>query len=94
MSLRLTYGTVRESQRRAIYVVRVHDELLDPPEIDDLSARMRDRLAWRGEPIAEVVIVHGDSKETLRLFGDAHAVSLARAAMFNAQIAWSPIKLD
>ena len=37
MSLRLSYGTVRESPRQAIYAVRVHDEILDLPEIDDIN---------------------------------------------------------
>ena len=38
-------------------------------EIDDVAVRMRERLAHRGEPLADVVIVQGDAKATLRLFG-------------------------
>ena len=49
MSLRLSYGTVRESPRRAIHVVRVEDEILEPREIADLAERMRERLQSRGE---------------------------------------------
>jgi hypothetical protein len=34
------------------------------------------------------------SIETLRLFGEGHAVTVVRAALFNAAIAWSPLQLD
>jgi hypothetical protein len=30
MPYRLSYGTVRESPRQAIYIVRVHDAILEP----------------------------------------------------------------
>jgi hypothetical protein len=40
------------------------------------------------------VIVQGDSKETLRLFGETHAVGRVRAALFNAAVSWSPLQLD
>jgi hypothetical protein len=85
---------VRESRRRAIHVVRVNGEILDWPEIDELAERMRERLANRGEPTAEVVVVQGYSKETLRLFGDPYSVNCVRAAMFNAAVRWSPLQLD
>jgi hypothetical protein len=52
--LHLSYGTVRESPRKVIHVVRVHDEILELHEADDLAARMRERMAHRGEPSAEV----------------------------------------
>lgn len=94
MTTRLSYGTVRESQRRAIFVVRVLDELLEPDDIEAIDQRMREKLTSRGEPTAEVVVVQGDSKETLRLFGDPHAISRVRAAMFSAAISWKPIELD
>ena len=94
MSYRLSYGTVLESRRRAIHVVRVNDEILDWPAIDQLAERMRERLANRGEPTAEVVVVQGRNRETLRLFGDPHSVCLVRAAMFNAAVRWSPLTLD
>ena len=91
--LRLCYGTVRESQRQVIYALCVHDAILDLPEIDDLASRMRERLAHRGEPSAEIVVVQGDSKETLRLFGSPYSVNRVRTAMFSAAIRWTPIEL-
>ena len=69
MSHRLTYGVVRDGPRRVIHAVRVQDEILDTPEIADIAERMRERLASRGETIADVVVIQGDRKETLRLFG-------------------------
>jgi len=94
MSQRLSYGTVRESPRRAIYAVRVHDELLELPEIDDLAERMREKLHMRGEIASDIVVVQGDAKETLRLYGMPHSVARVRTAMFNAAIHWRPIELD
>jgi hypothetical protein len=91
--LRLSYGTVRLSQRQVIYALRVHDALLDLREIDDLMTRMRERLAHRGEPVAEIVVVQGDAKETLRLFGAPYSVNRVRAAMFSAAIRWMPYDL-
>jgi hypothetical protein len=93
-SLRLFYGTVRESQRQVIYALRVYDAILDLPEIDDLAHRMRERLAHRGEPSAEIVVVQGDTKETLRMFGSPYSVNRVRNAMFNAAIRWTPIELS
>jgi hypothetical protein len=40
------------------------------------------------------VLVQGDSKEDLRLFGESHAVARVRAALFNAAVSWSPLQLD
>jgi hypothetical protein len=94
MTYRLSYGTVLESPRRAIHVLRVEDEILTLREIEDLAERMRERLQHRGELIAEVVIVQGRGKETLRLFGDPHAVTRVRAAMFNAAVSWTPFTLE
>ncbi|MGB6348464.1 MAG: hypothetical protein WBG10_00400 [Pseudolabrys sp.] len=91
---RLSYGTVRESQRQVIYAVRVHDVFLELDEIDDIVSRMRERLAHRGEPSADVVVVQGDAKETLRLFGTPYSVNRVRAAMFGAAIRWTPIELN
>ena len=91
--MRLSYGTVRESTRQVIYAVRVHDALLDPHEVDDLVDRMREHLAHRGEPSAEVVVVQGDDKETLSLRGIPYSVNRVRAAMFSAAIRWIPIDL-
>jgi len=94
MSLPLSYATVRESRRRAIHVVRVEDYILEEPEIAELAERMRERLQSRGELTAEVVVVQGYSKETLRYFGDSYAVARVRAALFNAAVSWSPIVLE
>lgn len=89
----LSYATVRETPRQVIYAVRVHDAILELPEIDDIAARMRERLAHRGELNADVVVVQGQGKETLRLFGTPYSVSRVRAAMFNAAVSWTPLEL-
>ena len=94
MALRLSYGIVRDTPRRVIHVVRVQDEILDTPEIADVAERMRERLASRGEPLADVVVVQGGAKETLRLFGAAYSVGRVRAALFNAALSWSPLELE
>ena len=94
MSLRLSYGIVRDAPRRVIHVVRVQDELLDTPEIADVADRMRERLASRGETMADVVVIQGEAKETLRLFGEGYSVGRVRAALFNAALSWSPLELD
>jgi 2-methylcitrate dehydratase PrpD len=94
MSHRLSYGTVRDTQRQAIYVVRVQDEILDLIAVDDIATRMRERLAHRGQIPADVVVVQGRGKETLRLFGGSYSVSRVRAAMFNAAVSWNPLELD
>ena len=91
--MRLTYGTVRDSPRTVIYAVRIHDALLQPDETNEVASRMRERLAHRGETVAEVVVVQGGDQETLRLFGEAYSVSRVRAAMFNAAIHWAPLDL-
>jgi len=94
MAVQFSHGTVRELLRRAIHVLRVNGEILDLMEIEEIAERMRVRLAHRGEAIAEVVVVQGNTKETLRLFGDSYSVSRVRAAMFNAAITFAPIVLD
>jgi hypothetical protein len=93
VSHRLTYGIVRESPRRVIHVIRVLDEILELSELDDIAERMRERLQNRGELAADVVVIQGDSKETLRLRGFPYSVSRVRTAMFNAALTWSPIEL-
>ena len=55
---------------------------------------MREKMLERGESAADVVVVEGEAKETLRLHGAPHAVARVRAAMFNAAISWTPIELD
>jgi hypothetical protein len=94
MSHRLVYCTVRESKHRVIYVVRVQDEILEPFELENIAELMRDKLAARGELMAEVVTVQGTSRETLRLSGSPYSVSRVRAALFNAAVSWAPIDLD
>ena len=94
MSHRLSYGTVRDAPRRLIHVVRVQDEILEAHEIADIAERMRERLAARGETLADIVVIQGDAKETLRLFGAGYSVGRVRAAMFNAALSWAPIELD
>ena len=95
MSWKLLYAAVREHSRKVIHVVRVADALLEADEIDDLAERMRQRaLAKHGEQSADIVVVQGDDKETLRLFGEPYAVARVRAAMFNAAIRWQDFALD
>jgi hypothetical protein len=92
--LHLSYGTVRESQRKVIHAVRVHDQILELYEADGLAARIRERLAHRGEPAAEVMVVQGSSKDTLRLFGTPYSVNRVRTAMVNAAFRWTPLEID
>ena len=93
MSYRLSYAVVREP-RHTIHVVRVHDEILEPHEVDDIVARISERLEARGEVNPDVVVMQGGSKDTLRLFGIPYSVTRVRAAMFNAAVSWLPIDLD
>ena len=53
------YGTVRESPRTAIYVVRVKDDVIDDVEADAIAARMREKLLSRGESATDIVVVQG-----------------------------------
>ena len=95
MTFKLVHGTVFDSPRRVIHVVRVVDEILDFAEIDDIAEKVRNyALSRHGEQAANVVVVQGSSKETLRLFGDPRAKALVRAALFNAAVSWSPVTLD
>jgi hypothetical protein len=95
MTYKLVQGTVFDSPRRVIHVVRVVDEILDFAEIDDIAEKMRNyALSRHGEQAANVVVVQGSGKETLRLFGDPRAKTLVRAALFNAAVSWSPLTLD
>ena len=95
MTYKLVHGTVFDGPRQIIHVVRVVDEILDLAEIDDIAEKMRNfALSRHGEQAANVVVVRRNSKETLRLFGDSHAKTLVRAALFNAAVTWSPLTLD
>jgi translation initiation factor 1 (eIF-1/SUI1) len=93
MSYRLTVATVRESRRAAIYVVRIDGTDVDEHDVGEVAERMREKLESRGEIAADVVVVQGGGKETLRLHGSSYSVSKVRAAMFNAAITWQPIDL-
>jgi hypothetical protein len=95
MTYRLVYAAVREHPRKVIHVVRVIGALLEADDIDQIGARMRQHAHDRhGEPDAAVVVVQGETKETLRLFGDSYSVARVRAAMFNAAISWREFDLD
>jgi hypothetical protein len=95
MSRQLAYGTVRDHPRKVIHIVRVLDDLLDYPEIDQVAEQMRSRITSRyGEQTPNIVMVQGDRKETLRLFGESHAVTRVRTALFHAAVSWSPLQLD
>ena len=88
------YGTVQDTPRTPIYAVRVKDGAIDPIEADEIAELMREKIQSRGEFAADVVVVQGDSKETLRLHGTPYSAGRVRAAMFNAAISWRPIELD
>jgi hypothetical protein len=95
MTYKLVYAAVRDHPRKVIHVVRVLDELLDEDEAEELAELMRERLLTKaGEQAAAVVVVQGDSKETLRLSGEPYAVTRVRTAMFNATIGWRDFELD
>lgn len=87
------FGTVRDTGRSAIDVIRVKDDVIDAIEADELAERMREKITSRGEYAADVVVLQGESKETCG-FAAPHAVSRVRTAMFNAAISWQPIELD
>jgi hypothetical protein len=88
------YGTVRDSRRSAIYVIRVQDAIIDAFEAEQIADLMREKLQSRGELAADVVVVQGLAKETLRLYGAPYSVSRVRAAMFNAAVSWKPIEFE
>jgi divalent metal cation (Fe/Co/Zn/Cd) transporter len=95
MALKLLHGTVRDRPRQAIHVVLVVDKILEFPEVEEIAEKMRAHiLSKSGEQDPNVVIVHGNSRETLRLVGETHAVTCVRAALFNVTIAFSPLTLE
>ncbi len=89
-----TYGTVRETRRTAIYVVRVNDAFIEPEEAADIADLMREKLMARGEIATDIVVVQGRDKDTLRVYGTPYSVNRVRTAMFNAALKWKPIDLD
>jgi hypothetical protein len=88
------FGTVRDTRRNATYVIRVKDDVIDRIEADEIAERMREKIQSRGDFATDVVVVQGEAKETLRLYGAPYAVARVRTAMFNAAISWQPIALD
>lgn len=94
MERRYTYGTVRETHRSAVFALRVLDGVIDADEAAEVAETMREWVLRRGLSATDVVVVHGDSKETLALFGAPRSVRLVREAMFNAAIRWAPLELE
>lgn len=95
MSYQLLYSAVHENPRKVIHAVRLIDTLLDDAALAELAERIRERIFTKtGEQYAAVVVVQGHDKETLRLFGDAYAVTRVRTAMFNAALRWTGFALD
>jgi hypothetical protein len=81
--IKLTHGTARESARQVIYALRRHDTLLEFHEFDNITARMRDHLAHRGEGSADDVVVQGRGKNSLRLAGAPYSVNKAIRGRFS-----------
>jgi hypothetical protein len=94
MAYKLAYAVVRDSPRKVIYAVRVPDDIIGYPEIHDIVERMRERMLSKfGDQSAHVVLIAGNTRETLRLFGEPYPVSRVRTAMFHAALSFSPIDL-
>ena len=91
--MNLTYGRLRDSSQTSIYAIRILGASIQPHEADEIAERMRERLARRGELGADIVVIQGDTKNTLRLFGTPYSVNRVRTAMFNAAIRWTPLAL-
>jgi hypothetical protein len=71
------------------------DAILEFLEIDDIAEKLRAHILSRyGEHRPNIVIVHGNTRESLRLFGDLHAMNRVRTALFNVAATFSPLKLD
>jgi hypothetical protein len=95
MMRKLVHGIIIDHPRQIIHVVRVIDEILEFSEFNDIAEKMRAyALSRHGEQTPNVVVIQGNTKENLRLFGDLHAVSRVRAALFNAEVSWSPLDLE
>ena len=81
--------------REVIHVVRVVDAIPEFPEIDDIIEKLRAHILSKyGERRPNIVIIHGNSREALRLFGDSHAATRVRAALFNVAVTFSALKLE
>lgn len=95
MALKLLHGTVRDGPRQVIHVILVVDKILEFAEVDDAMEKMRAHILSKcGEQDPNIVIVHGDRRETFRLVGETHAVTRVRAALFNVAVTFSPLRLD
>jgi hypothetical protein len=95
MAYKLEYGVVIDSPRKVIYTLRVHRNIMEYREIHDIAEQMRERMLSRfGDQAADVVVIVGTTKETLRLFGEPHPVARVRTAMFHASLSFSPIDWD
>jgi F420-0:gamma-glutamyl ligase-like protein len=92
-TLNLSYGRLRDSSQTSIYAIRIRGAWIQSHEADEIAERMRERMAQRGELGADVVVIQGDTKNTLRLFGTPYSVNRVRVAMFNAAIRWMPLDL-
>jgi len=80
MTPKLVYAALQDRPRKVIHVVRVTDQLLGPEEILELAERMRQRaLSRHGDQAADVVVVQGNTKETLRLSGELRSVRRDRS---------------
>ena len=95
MTYKLTYGVFADSPRKVIYALRVHRDLMEYWEIHDIAELMRERMLSRfGDQAADVVVIVGTTRETLRFFGEPYSVSRVRTAMFHASLSFSPIDWD
>ena len=75
--------------------MRVVDSIPEFPEIDDIIEKLRAHILSKyGERRPNIVIIHGNSREALRLFGDSHAATRVRAALFNVCVTFSALKLE
>ena len=97
MTYKLKYGVVSDpdSPRKVIYALRVPYDITEYREIHDIAEKMRERMLSKfGDQVANIVVIVGNARETLRLYGEPHATSRVRTAMFHASLLFSPIDLD
>jgi hypothetical protein len=95
MTYKLTYGVVADSSRKVIYALRIHSDSVGYREVCDIAEQMRERMLSKfGTQAADVVVITGTTRETLRLFGEPYPVSRVRTAMFHASLSFSSIDWD
>jgi len=81
MSYKLSYWIVKYQARKVVHVVRNTGDDLAMPEFNDVVEMERERMLSRhGEQTAAVAFAQGNTKETLRLFGDSYAVASPRCS--------------